>query len=179
FAAIQPARRWILRHSARARRLEASDDPLAELPTTTAERFLSGQVVLVGYGRVGRRIAAALAEAGVPYVVAEQNRELVESLRSQGVPAVSGDAADPAVLIQAHVARASMLVIATPDTLDVRQMAETANLLNPGIEIVVRTHNESEGELLQREQRIGRVFVGERELATAMVHFVLGRFGKV
>ncbi|URI06664.1 Kef family K(+) transporter [Aquincola tertiaricarbonis] len=178
FAAIQPARRWILRHSALARRLEASDDPLAELPTTTAERFISGQVVLVGYGRVGRRIAAALAEAGVPYVVAEQNRELVESLRSQGVPAVSGDASDPAVLIQAHVARASMLVIATPDTLDVRQMAETANLLNPGIEIVVRTHNESEGELLQREQRIGRVFVGERELATAMVHFVLGRFGK-
>ncbi|MFN6998099.1 MAG: cation:proton antiporter, partial [Aquincola tertiaricarbonis] len=71
FAAIEPARRWILAHSATARRLEAADDPLAELPTTTAERFLSGQVVLVGYGRVGRRIAAALAEAGVPYVVAE------------------------------------------------------------------------------------------------------------
>ena len=156
FAAIEPARRWILAHSATARRLEAADDPLAELPTTTAERFLSGQVVLVGYGRVGRRIAAALAEAGVPYVVAEQNRELVESLRAQGVPAVSGDAADPAVLIQAHVARASMLVIATPDTLDVRQMAETASLLNPDIEIVVRTHNEAEGELLRSEQRIGR-----------------------
>ncbi|WP_046115864.1 YbaL family putative K(+) efflux transporter [Aquincola tertiaricarbonis] len=178
FAAIEPARRWILAHSATARRLEAADDPLAELPTTTAERFLSGQVVLVGYGRVGRRIAAALAEAGVPYVVAEQNRELVESLRAQGVPAVSGDAADPAVLIQAHVARASMLVIATPDTLDVRQMAETASLLNPGIEIVVRTHNEAEGELLRSEQRIGRVFIGERELATAMAGFVLGRFGK-
>ncbi|MCR5867510.1 YbaL family putative K(+) efflux transporter [Aquincola sp. J276] len=178
FAAIEPARRWILAHSATARRLEAADDPLAELPTTTAERFLSGQVVLVGYGRVGRRIAAALAEAGVPYVVAEQNRELVESLRAQGVPAVSGDAADPTVLIQAHVARASMLVIATPDTLDVRQMAETASLLNPGIEIVVRTHNEAEGELLRSEQRIGRVFIGERELATAMAGFVLGRFGK-
>lgn len=178
FAAIQPARRWILAHSATARRLEAADDPLAELPTTTAERYLSGQVVLVGYGRVGRRIAAALAEAGVPYVVAEQNRELVEALRAQGVPAVSGDAADPAVLIQAHVARASMLVIATPDTLDVRQMAETASTLNPGIEIVVRTHNEAEGELLQSEQRIGRVFIGERELASAMAVFVLGRFGK-
>ncbi|MFN6998130.1 MAG: NAD-binding protein, partial [Aquincola tertiaricarbonis] len=84
----------------------------------------------------------------------------------------------PAVLIQAHVARASMLVIATPDTLDVRQMAETASLLNPGIEIVVRTHNEAEGELLRSEQRIGRVFIGERELASAMAGFVLGRFGK-
>ncbi|MEF7612554.1 cation:proton antiporter [Aquincola sp. MAHUQ-54] len=178
FAAIKPAQAWIRQHSALARRLERIDDPLAELPLTTEERFLSGQVVLVGYGRVGRRIAGALADAGVPYVVAEQNRELVESLRASGVPAVSGDAADPAVLIQAHVARASMLVIATPDTLDVRQMAETARTLNPGIEIVVRTHNEAEGDLLQREQRIGRVFIGEQELASAMVLFVLGRFGK-
>jgi CPA2 family monovalent cation:H+ antiporter-2 len=178
FAGINPILRWVRRHSLLAQRLERSDDPLAELPMSTEERFLSGQVVLVGYGRVGRRIATALADSGVPYVVAEHNRELVESLRAQGVPAVSGDASDPAVLIQAHVARASMLVIATPDTLDVRLMAETARTLNPGIEIVARTHNEAESELLQADQRIGRVFVGERELASAMVLFVLGRFGK-
>ena len=49
-------------------------------------------------------------------MVAEQNRELVERLREPGIPAVSGDAAEPAVLIQAHVARASMLVVATPNT---------------------------------------------------------------
>jgi CPA2 family monovalent cation:H+ antiporter-2 len=127
---------------------------------------------------VGQRIAQALDERGVPYVVAEQNRERVAALRARGVPAVSGDAADPAVLIQAHVARASMLLIATPDTLNVRQMAETARELNPGIEIVVRTHNDTEAELLSRESRIRKVFIGENELAAAMVLFVLGRFGK-
>ena len=58
--------------------------------------------------------------------------------------AVSGDAADPAVLIQAHIARARMLVIATPDAMNVRQMIETARTLNPAIETVVRTHNEEE-----------------------------------
>lgn len=46
----------------------------------------------------------------------------------------------PAVLIQAHIARAGMLVIATPETFDVRQMMQTARSLNPGIETVVRTH---------------------------------------
>lgn len=92
----------------------------------TAQSLLTGHVVLVGYGRVGRRIARMLTEQGIPYVVAEQNRELVEQLRAKQVPAVSGNAADPAVLIQAHIARAGMLVIATPETLHVRKMVEIA-----------------------------------------------------
>lgn len=93
---------------------DRSDDPLAALPATVDPASLSGHVVLVGYGRVGRRIADALSEHRLPFVVAEQNRELVERLRELGIPAVSGDASEPGVLIQAHVARASLLVIATP-----------------------------------------------------------------
>lgn len=113
FAFIEPVRRWILARSALARRLEQREDPYAELPMETERKYLEGQVVLVGYGRVGRRIAHALEAHGVPYVVAEQNRELVESLRNRGIAAVSGDAAEPAVLIQAHIANAALLVVAT------------------------------------------------------------------
>jgi len=129
--------------------------------------------VLVGYGRVGRRIAEALRRHGIPCVVAEQNRERVEELRRQGLPAVSGDASDPAVLIQAHIARAALLVIATPDALGVRQMIEVARTLNPDIGVVVRSHNEEEATLLEREGA-ARVFIGEQELAQAMVQHVLG-----
>ncbi|HEU4522154.1 MAG TPA: cation:proton antiporter, partial [Thermoanaerobaculia bacterium] len=111
FAAIEPLRKWLLDRSDLARRLARSADPLAELPMSTPERFITGHVVLVGFGRVGRRIASALDEHQIPYVVAEQNRELVERLRERGVPAVTGDAAEAAVLIQAHIARARMLVI--------------------------------------------------------------------
>jgi len=174
FAAIAPLQAWLRARSELARRLELRDDPLAQLPMSVDQALLSGQVVLVGYGRVGRRIAAALAERGIPFVVTEQNRELVEKLRAQHVPAVSGDAADPAVLIQAHVARASMLVIATPDTLNVRKMAETARTLNPAIEVVLRTHSDEEAALLQREN-VGKVFMGEHELAQGMARHVLAR----
>ncbi len=172
FTTIEPVRRWLNTRSAWGRRLELRDDPLAELPMSTDEKFLSRQVVLVGYGRVGRRIADALAAANLPFVVAEQNRELVERLRAKGIAAVSGDAADPAVLIQAHIARARMLVIATPDTLNVRQMIATARMLNPTIETVVRTHNEEEAALL-RQENAGMVFLGEHELAQSMVNHVL------
>ena len=88
---------------------------------------------------------------------------------------MSGNAADPAVLIQAHITDAAMLVIATPDTLHVRKMAETARTLNPGIEIVLRSHSDDEAALL-RSEGIGTIFMGEEELAKGMLAHVLARF---
>jgi CPA2 family monovalent cation:H+ antiporter-2 len=176
FAALDPLQQWLRARSELARRLERRDDPLSALPSETEEKYLSQQVVLVGYGRVGRHIAEALAAHHIPFVTVDQNREIIEELRARGVPAVVGDAADPLVLVQAHIARASMLVIATPDTLGVRQMIVTARTLNPKIEAVVRSHNEEEARLLE-EEHAGRVFVGETELAQAMMRHVLGRAG--
>jgi K+:H+ antiporter len=174
FAAVEPVQRWIRRRSALARWLESRADPLAALPDTVDQDRLTGHVVVVGYGRVGRRIATALAEAGVPLVVAEQNRELVELLRARGVAAVSGNAAEAMVLAQAHVQRAGMLVIATPDTFEDRKMVSIARQLNPGIEVVLRTHSDEEAELL-RSENLGRVFMGEEELAQGIVRHVLDR----
>jgi len=175
FAAIAPFQRWLFKRSELARSLEQRQDPYAELPMSTERKYLDGQIVLIGYGRVGRRIAKALDARGIPYVVAEQNRELVENLRKNGMVAVSGSAADPGVLIQAHIANAAMLVIATPDPLNVRQIVDTARALNPNIEIVLRTHSEDESRLL-RKNKIGTVFFGEEELAKGMTSHILERF---
>jgi CPA2 family monovalent cation:H+ antiporter-2 len=172
FKAIQPLQALLREHSPLVRRLEARDDPLAELPRSTESRFLSRQVVLVGHGRVGRRIAEVLKAAGQPFVVADQNREIVEALRAQGVAAVVGDAGEPEVLIQAHIAHARMLVVATQDTLSLPQMIETARTLNPEIRIVVRSHNEDEAERLMGAG-VDTVFLGEAELAQAMARHVL------
>jgi CPA2 family monovalent cation:H+ antiporter-2 len=176
FRAIDPALAWIRSRSKLAQALERPDDPLAVLPMTVELTRLTGQVVLVGYGRVGRRIGEALTLHGISFVVAEENREIVERLRARGIPAVSGDASDPNVLIQAHIHRARVLVIATPDTLDVRRMVEIARTVNPRIETVVRTHSEEEAVLLEKEQA-GKVFLGENELAHSMIEHVLGRYG--
>jgi monovalent cation:H+ antiporter-2, CPA2 family len=131
--------------------------------------------VIVGYGRVGRRIGEALTAQGISIVVAEQNREIVERLRESGIAAVSGDASEAAVLLQAHVHRAALLVIATPDTLNVRKMIEIARTVNPRIETVVRTHSEEEAVLLERDNA-GKVFFGEHELALGMTQHVLERY---
>lgn len=175
FSVVNPLRKWILKRSFLARRLERRQEPLAELPMSTESKFLKGQVVLVGFGRVGSRVAEALKARDIPFVVAEQNREQVKALRKQGIAAVAGNAAEPAVLIQAHIANAAMLVIATPDPVDVRQMADTARKLNPGIEIVLRTYNAAEAQLLTKDG-IGKVFFSEDELAKSITSHITTRF---
>jgi len=178
FSFIEPIERWILARSDLARRFAQRDDPLAELPASTEERYLARQVVLVGHGRVGQRISRALREAGLACVVVDENRERVEEVRAQGLPAVLGDAAEPAVLIQAHIAEAALLVIAVPDALGVRKMIETARLLNPQVQVAVRSHHEDEARWLASEGG-ARVFVGEEELAQAMLRHTLATMQSV
>ena len=64
-------------------------------------------------GRARHRVCRRRAES-----------RLVEKLREDGVAAVSGDAIEPIVLVQAHIARAGMLVVTLPDVFDVRQIVE-------------------------------------------------------
>lgn len=175
FNAMKPIGAWAVKHSRTVRKLEERVEPLAELPTATEDRYLKGQVILVGYGRVGKRIAEALDTQGIAYVVVDQNRERIEDLRGKGKAAVYGNAAEPVVLAQAHVLNAAMLVIATPDLLHVRQMVDTARRVNPGIEVVLRTHSEGEVQFL-RSEKLGAVFFGEEELARGMTRHILERF---
>ncbi|HET9274985.1 MAG TPA: NAD-binding protein, partial [Gemmatimonadales bacterium] len=178
FRAIEPVQAWIRSRSQLARALERREDPLAELPVSVTPDRLTGHAVIIGYGRVGSRIGEALRQRGVTFVVAERNREIVERLRDRGMLAISGDAADPAVMVQTHVARARLLIVAAPDALEAKKMLDLARRLNPLIEAVVRIHTDEEAALF-RDERGATVFMGEQELAASMVRHLLDRLAAV
>jgi monovalent cation:H+ antiporter-2, CPA2 family len=174
FAAIEPMCSGLVARFEFFRKLDQRIDPSAELPENTERKYLEGQVVLVGYGHVGRRIAETLDARGLPYVVAEQNRELVEGLRERGIVAVTGDATEPGALIQAHIASAALLVIATSDPVNLRQIADIARALNPNIEIIMRTHCKDDAQMIQTDG-LGTAFFAEDELAKGMSRHILER----
>ncbi len=172
FAAMTPLLAWVREHSALARRLEARDDPLAQLPITVDQSHLSGQVVIVGHGHIGQQLAASLRAQHIHVVVVEENRAIVEGLRQAQIPAVSGDLVDPATLIQAHIARASALVITLADSLRAHQMVSIARELNPEIRIVVHAANEEEARLLRENLQV-EAFEPEQELSRSMAQQVM------
>jgi monovalent cation:H+ antiporter-2, CPA2 family len=137
---------------------------------------LSGHAIVVGHGRVGGAITPVLAREKLRFVVVERDPPRFEALRAQGIPALLGDAAEPSILESAGVLKAALLIIATPDSFRARRVLELARAANPTIEAVIRTHSDAETTHL-REQGVGYVVMGERELARTMLHHVLRRFG--
>ena len=147
------------------------DQPEAVKDDTT----LHDHAILVGYGRVGGTIGEALARSRVAYVVIEQSRELFESLRDRGVPAIYGNATRRMVLELARPERARLIIVTAPDPFQARAVLEQARRLNPSIASVVRTHSEEERAYLERAG-VDMAVMGERELARTMARFALEVF---
>ena len=82
--------------------------------------------------------------------------------------------------LRAHpeVDSARLVIVAAPDAYQARVMLARAHQLNPGVEVILRTHSDEEAALL-RQENLGTVFMGEHELARAISRDVLQRMGMV
>ena len=169
FATIEPIDRWLHR---RPRLLALVDRPEIDVPASLASDAPHDHVVLIGHGRVGGSIAAALDARSLPYIVIERDRRIVDSVRTRGETALFGDAARTGVLAAAHVDRARLLIITTPDPFQTRQVLKLARQLNPTIDTVVRTHTAAEQKYLEKFG-VGRAVLGEQELAVSMAEYAL------
>lgn len=175
FSMINPLQTWIKKHVRLKRHADKSIDPLTNLPKTTTKKVLADHVVLVGYGRVGKRIGEILALQEIPFVVVEENRSIVKRLRKLKIAAVVGDATNPSILNKTHIEKANILVIAIPNNLHVRNLIKTARALNPKIKLLVRTHTDEETVLLEREN-VEKIFYAEVELAESMTSYILNHY---
>ena len=149
----------------------AADAPPAPEPATLAEpavpTSLSGHVVLIGFGRVGSLIGAALQAAGRPFLVIEDADQPMAKLREAGIETIVGNAAAPEILALANLPAARQLAVAVPNAFEAGQIVAQARAANPGIAIVARAHSDAEVEHL-RSLGADAVIMGEREIARGM-----------
>jgi voltage-gated potassium channel len=106
---------------------------------------LSNHIILVGFGKLGYRVFGLLRHLGEPVLVIErdaQNRFL-EELRRDGCPLILGDARDEGLLVEANIAKARSVIIATNHDLANLEIALDARRLKPGINIVMRMFDQN------------------------------------
>jgi CPA2 family monovalent cation:H+ antiporter-2 len=128
----------------------------------------SGHAVLIGYGRVGSLIGAALAGDGASVVVIETSDSGLAKARGDGAEVFEGNAASKEMLTAANIAGARRLFVTVPDAFEAGQVVEQARALNPALEILARAHSDAAVEHLEK---LGAdlVISGEREIAERMV----------
>jgi CPA2 family monovalent cation:H+ antiporter-2 len=175
FAGVTPLTRWIESNPRLLRMLERPGAERHRRPVSSAST-LRNHAIVIGYGRVGGAIGKELKAQGLPFSVIERDHLMLASAQQAGVPTIVGDAAITGVLEAAGLEHARLVVVATPDSFQARRIVELAQTHKPGIDIVVRTHSETELKALE-ELKVGHVVLGERELAHGMLEYALRSLG--
>lgn len=139
--------------------------------STISYPYLHAHAVLVGYGRVGKLVGASLRQQDLPFIVLEDQPEVVQTLREQGTPALCGNAAAIGMMEAANIKSARWLLVAIPDALEAGQIIEHARKINPQIEVVARAHSDAQTEHLEK-QGASYTIMGEREIAKGMANWV-------
>ena len=175
FWAAEQAIRFVARYPKLLDRLERQKAPRM-VATDMFMATPANHAILIGYGRVGRTIGEAFQRVGLPFVAVDQDRRTVEAMRTLGVAAVYGDATRPGILEHARPEFAKLLVVASPDPYHARHIIELVRKHNPHIDIIVRTHADTEQEFFER-LGVNKALMGERELAFGMAYHALRSAG--
>lgn len=135
----------------------------------------SHRAIVVGYGPVGRSLAALLRENSIEPTIVELNSDTVRALRSEGMSVVHGDASQPGILESAGVRSAKSLAFSASGELPEAGI-QIAKELNPDIVVLARSTFAAETATLKRAGA-HYVISAEREVALAMTERLLVELG--
>jgi voltage-gated potassium channel len=133
---------------------------------------LDNHVIICGYGRIGRQVAANLRQRGAAFVVVEQDPDVVASLDADGIFVVDGNATDDDALRRARIGEATTVVATLPTNADNVYVVLSARTLNPGIRIVARASDAASAQKLQQagaDKVISPYEIGGRYIANVVM----------
>jgi voltage-gated potassium channel len=103
---------------------------------------LSNHYIVCGYGRVGRTVCGRFEDSSIPFVVVDNNAELVDNARDRGLLAICDCAAKDEVLLRAGIKRAKGVICAVNSDAENIIITLSARELNDGVQIISRADEE-------------------------------------
>jgi monovalent cation:H+ antiporter-2, CPA2 family len=171
FFALDKARPWLGESPHKTRHVAVAEPHTTEeLPVTS----LRNHAVIVGCGRVGSLVAEAMVTQGLPFLVIEERGEVVDRLRTRGIEAIAGNAAQFGILKAANLSGARWFISAIPNPFENGNLIEQARAANPNLEIIARAHSDDEVEHLTKFGA-DLIIMGEREIARGITEHIARR----
>jgi monovalent cation:H+ antiporter-2, CPA2 family len=140
------------------------------------ELRLANHAVVVGFNSGGHFAADLLTRRGFTVVVVDEDRRLVDRLRSEGFVCFIGNGANPSVIQHLNLKDAWLFVVAEPDPVIAELAVRRARGINPSLMVIARAVSEQESERLAAAGA-REVVVAEQEAGLELARRALMRFG--
>lgn len=140
---------------------------------------LNDHVIICGFGRVGRQLAAQLELSAAPFVVVDDDEHKIDDALEAGHPAMRGDATVESVLTFAGIDRASALVAAVNSDADNVLVTLTAKGMVPNLTVIGRVKVDETEPKLRRagaDRVISPATIGGRRIAQILTRPVVADF---
>ena len=125
-----------------AARLTREPAAAPELPPEALEPVgVENQVLIVGFGRVGRLVGEMLTEHGQPYLALDSNASTVAKGRAEGSNVFYGDAGRPEMLELCGIATARAVVVTMDAPGKVDEVVRTTRALRPDLILIARARD--------------------------------------
>ena len=132
---------------------------------------VSGHIILIGYDKIGRRVARKLTRMGIPYVAIDKQIELVKEGLKNGDNVIFGNAANKRILESLKVDEAAAVIITTLNEEHTEMITQNLLEINPNLNIILLTDDEIQHEFYKHKN----IYVVDKskELAEKLIELAL------
>jgi CPA2 family monovalent cation:H+ antiporter-2 len=139
----------------------------------TKESRVENHVVVLGYGRLGRKICNKLDTSHINYIAVESNYHNVKEAQKEDKPVIFGNAAKKSILESINIKGASAVIVAMDNSEKLYLICDILLKVAPEAKVVIKVNKFQEKKLLQEEFPSYEIVVGMEQMASGMVQAML------
>ncbi|MDE1845707.1 MAG: NAD-binding protein [Candidatus Micrarchaeota archaeon] len=132
---------------------------------------LSGHVIMVPMDGIANELVNKFKQSKKEFVVVEPNPRMIKKITEQGMLGLNADPADPQVLEDAGIKRASYLMLLDEDDVKNTLVAIEAKRLNRNIKIIARIKRQDDIARMKRAG-ISRIILPEVAVGNEIAKFI-------
>ena len=134
---------------------------------------LHDHIIVLGYGRLGRKITQKLDTRAVKYIAIEHNIYNVKEAQKEGKNVLFGNAANKTILESVNVQDAAVVIVALDNFDKLHLICDVLSQMATKAKVVIKVDRFIEKDLLSEEFPAFEILVGTEQMARGMVDSVL------
>jgi CPA2 family monovalent cation:H+ antiporter-2 len=137
------------------------------------DKTLKDHIIVLGYGRLGRKICEKLDHRAVKYIAIENNIHNVKAAQKEGKSVIFGNAAKKTILESVNIQDSAVVIVALDNSEKLHLICDVLTQVVSKSKVIIKVDRFKEKDALTEEFPDYEILVGTEQMARGMVDSVL------